>query len=367
MKATTFPISYRKRLHRGLLLLAVLYPLVLTGAGVAGDSATPGTATIADLQLIRIQHHQNILPDHVHSGFGSLLYDEHGELVLHNGKKTWLYTTTLSEAPNDGKRDWYGKWVSHVREFDVETYESGPTKVALGVAGEDRWAVIHDVLQVSDHLFVAFYSANGAIRAAVSRTPDGLFTSSRDFRIEVTDDWERSGGTVSSLESNGAHVLIEDSGSSVTLWLGYDSYHVDATAGQLGWAKVAIDKNALTVRFIEKHPQNPIHALPDGYIAARCGGNLSASFRLGGKHVLFYYSRPNKEKTMLTAALSDDALFQHITRLIEVEPPLGDEQVIEKFESYVIGNELHLIYENKLASGHWGTGMRVYKMLEKDH
>jgi hypothetical protein len=367
MKATTFPISYRKRLHRGLLLLAVLFPLDLTAAGAGRDSATAGIGTIADLQLFRIQHRQNILPDHLNSGFGSLLYDEHGELVLHNGRKTWLYTTTLSEAPRDGKRDWYGKWVSYVREFDIETYESGPPKVTLGLADGDRWAVIHDVLQVSDHLFVAFYSANGAIRAAVSKTPDGLYNSSRNFRIEATDEWERKGGTVSSLESNGAHVLIEDSGPSVTLWLGYDSYHVDATAGQLGWAKVAIDKNTLAVRFLEKHPQNPIHALPDDYIAARCGGNLSANFRIGGKHVLFYYSRRNKEKIMLTAALSDDALFQHITKLIEVEPPLGDEQVVEKFESYVIGNELHLIYENKLASGHWGTGMRVYKILGKDH
>ncbi len=186
--------------HRGLLLLAVLLPLELTATGAAGNPATSGT--IADLQLARIQHHQNILPDVANSGFGALLYDEHGELVLHDGSKTWLYTTTVSEAPSDG------------------------------------------------------------------------------------------------------------------------------------------------------------------YIAARCGGNLAANFRIGGKHVLFYYSRPNKEKIMLTAALSEDALFQHITKLIEFEPPLGDEQVIEKFESYAVGNELHLIYENRLASGHWGTGMRVYKILD---
>ena len=339
------------------------------GLIVAFLGSSIGTPAVAgapaeDIHLYRIQQQQNILPDQKHAGFGSLLYDEHGELVLHDGSKTWLYTTTLFESPSGGKRDWYGKWVSYVREFDIKTHESGPQSLALGLAGQDRWAVIHDVLQVSEHLFVAFYSANGAIRAATSTTPDGLFETSPSFRIEVTDDWERKGGLVSSLESNGAHVLIEDTGRLVTLWLGYDSYHVDATAGQLGWAKIRIDKETRTVAFVEKHSQNPIHALPDNYLAARCGGNLSSSLRLNGQHVLFYYSRPNKEKIMLTVALSDDPLFQHITKIIEIEPPLSDEQVIEKFESYVVGKELHLIYENQLASGHWGTGMRVYKIQE---
>jgi hypothetical protein len=67
---------------------------------------------------------------------------------------------------------------------------------------------------------------------------------------------------------------------------------------------------------------------------------------------------------MLTAALGSDPLFQHITNIVEIEPPLGDEKVIEKFESYMLGNELHIIYENQLASGHWGTGIRIYKIRE---
>ena len=40
----------------------------------------------------------------------------------------------------------------------------------------------------------------------------------------------------------------------------------------------------------------------------------------------------------------------------------GDEQVIEKFQSYMIDDLLHVIYENKLASGHWGTGIRLYEV-----
>jgi hypothetical protein len=305
-----------------------------------------------------------VLPDREHAGFGSLLYDEKGELVLHDGNKTWLYTTGLFEAPTGGRRDWYGKWISYVREFDVGTLASGKRKIALGLADADRWAVIHDVIRASENLFVAFYSANGRVRAAISNAPDFPFKAVQDFKIEVTDAWEKEGGKVDSLESNGAHVLIEETDHVLTLWLGYDSYHVDQTAGQLGWAKVRIDKKSGNVELVEKHPQNPLAMLPKKYIAARCGGNLATNIRLGDHYAFFYYSRQSKNKIMLTAALASDPLFQHITNIVEIEPPLGDEKVIEKFESYMFDNELHIIYENRLASGHWGTGIRIYRIKQ---
>jgi hypothetical protein len=135
------------------------------------------------------------------------------------------------------------------------------------------------------------------------------------------------------------------------------------TAGNSPWARNELPHP--TVKLVEKHPRNPLNALPTGSIAARRGGNLSANVRLGGQHAFFYYSRPDQKKIMLTVALSHDALFQHITQVIELEPPSGDEQVIEKFESYQTGSGLHLIYEDKLASGHWGTGIRVYKILNR--
>jgi hypothetical protein len=334
----------------------------LATAATGGDPRDIDIVT--GVHLVRTGHQQNVLPDHGHSGFGSLLYDQHGELVLHHGSKTWLYTTALVEPASGGRRDWYGKWISYAREFDVKTHVGGRKIMALGLAGEDRWAIIHDVIRVNNRLFVAFYSANGTVRAAVSHKPEGPFLASAGFQIQVTDDWEKQGGKIDSLESNGAHVLIEESATELLMWLGYDSYHVDATAGQLGWAKIEIDKVAQTVQLIGKHPRNPLAALPDQYIAARCGGNLGSSLRLGGQHVLLYYSRPSKAKIMLTAALSDDPLFQHIAKVVELEPPLGDEKVIEKFESYQVGSRLHVIYENQLASGHWGTGMRVYAVTD---
>jgi hypothetical protein len=65
---------------------------------------------------------------------------------------------------------------------------------------------------------------------------------------------------------------------------------------------------------------------------------------------------------MLTAALSADPLFLHGDRVVELEPPLGQERVIEKFESYLLNGELHIMYENRLTSGEWGTGIRIYKI-----
>ena len=76
---------------------------------------------IGKVRLDRIHFEENLLPDEGHAGFGALLYDKRGELVLHDGHKTWLYTTGLSERPSGGQRDWYGKWISYVREFDAKT------------------------------------------------------------------------------------------------------------------------------------------------------------------------------------------------------------------------------------------------------
>jgi hypothetical protein len=368
MRAVKRPIHNANRAIPTIITAAI----ALTGTHIDGlasaraesSESTTSVVIVDNVRLKRTYHDSMLLPDHEHAGFGSLLYDKNGELVLHDGNKTWLYTTGLFEPPTGGRRDWYGKWISYVRELNVQTFTSGASKIALGLADADRWAVVHDVIEASPRLFVAFYSANGGVRAAVSDKPNGIFKTGHDFKLEVTEPWEKEGGEIDSLESNGAHVLIAETDRFLTLWLGYDSYHVDQTAGQLGWANVRIDKRSGNVELLGKHPRNPLPMLPKHYIAARCGGNLATDIRLGGKYVFFYYSRPSKEKIMLTAALATDPLFQHVTNIVEIEPPLGDEIVIEKFESYMFDNELHIIYENKLASGHWGTGIRVYKIAE---
>lgn len=354
---------------------AALAGVRLMGAsstGVASEATSETTSgdkpkglTVGDVQLKRVHHDENLTPDREHAGFSSLLYDSDGKLVLHDGNQTWLYTTGLFEAPTGGQRDWNGKWVSHVREFDTKSLVSGEKKVVLGLAEGDQWAVIHDVVKVSDNLYVAFYSTNGGVRAAVSDRPDSMFEAVPDFQITVTEPWEKKGGEEDSLESNGGHVKIAESDASLSLWLMYDSYHVDKTRGQLGWAKIQVNKQTKGLKLLGKHPDNPLDVLPKkDYIAARAGGNLSSDVRLGDKYTLFYYARPNKNKIMLTAALSTDPLFQNVTDVAELEPPLGAEEVIEKFEAYMLDDLLHIIYENKLGSGHWGTGIRLYEVVK---
>ena len=348
----------------GSAVLAGVQTVGMSPAVAASRHETEPFA-IGNVQLQRVHNDENLLPDREHAGFGCLLYDSAGEIVLHEGDKTWLYTTGLFEAPTGGERDWYGKWVSHVREFNTRSLVSGEKKLTLGLAEGDQWAVIHNVIKVNDGFYVAFYSTNVGVRAAVADRPDGLFEAVPDFQLTVTDTWEDEGGQEDSLESNGGHVKIDESDDHLSLWLIYDSYHVDKTSGLLGWARIEIDKHSRDVELIEKHPNNPLNVLPrKSYIAARAGGNLPTDLRLDGKYVLFYYTRRNPHRMWLTAALSSDPLFQDVTDVVKFESPLGTEEVIEKFEAYMLDDVLHIIYENRLESGHWGTGIRLYEFVE---
>lgn len=353
------------KLHRKIFYLIVATMFLLVPVSFAAQKNEPKPIAFGNVQLQRIHHDENLLPDVGHAGFGSLLIDSHGKVAMHDGKKTWLYTTGLFESPTGGQRDWYGKWVSHVREFDTQTLVTTEKQVALGLSGKETWAVIHHALQIRDDLFVVFYSTNGGVKAAVNNRPDGLFTTDASFKLEVTEDWEKEGGEKDSLESTGGHVLIEETEKDITFWLLYDSYHVDQTRGELGWAKVRVDKKTRNVELVEKHKDNPLPLRPENYIAARSGGN-AGDVILGGKHAFFYYTRPTRNIILLSAALSPDPLFfKDITNRVEIDTVLGTEQVIEKFEAYVLDKTLYIIYENKLATGHWGTGIRLYEIMEQ--
>ncbi len=341
--------------------LAIAAMAGLAFSPTAHAEEEPEPIKVGPVELTQIHHDQNLLPDRGHSGFGALLYDADGRLVM-DGDRTWLYTTGLFEAPEPGKRDWYGKWVSHVRDFDPRNFMSGEPKLALGLYGEDKWAVIHTALKVSDDLYVVFYSTNGLVRAATSPRPDGVFRPDPEFSLAVTEAWEDEGGEKDSLESTGGFRKIADTDEALQIALLYDSYHVDQTRGDLGWANVRIDKATGDVELVGKDPDGALPLRPEGYIAARAGGNLGSDVMLGGKHVMFYYLRSSKEVITLTAALSDDPSFREVDEIAEFGSVQGDEQVIEKFQSYMIDDLLHVIYENKLASGHWGTGIRLYEI-----
>lgn len=326
--------------------------------------AEPKPFSIGKTTLKLIHHDENLLPDQGHAGFGSLLFDVDGKLVVEKDGLSWLYTTGLFEAPTGGQRDWYGKWVSHVRTFNPKTLVSGGKHLALGLASGEKWAVIHHAIKVNDQLYLVFYSTNVGVRAAVADKPDGLFTAIPDFELTVTEPWEEEGGEKDSLESCGGHVKVEDTDEAFVFYLIYDSYHVDATRGELGWAKLRLDKKTRKISLLEKYPGNPLNLRPQNYIAARAGGNVATDVQLDGKHTFFYYTRPNRNIINLAVALSPDPLFQDISYQVEFDTPLGSEVVMEKFEAYVLEDILHIIYENKLSSDHWGTGIRLYEIVK---
>jgi len=329
-----------------------------TGVQAAG-SLESKVFDIGPVKLKRIYYDERVLPDRTHAGFGSLLFDTEGRLALHDGTKTWLYTT--APASEEG-----GDWVSHAREFDVESFVSGEKTEVLPLAVGDKWAVIHNAMKVRDDLYVVFYSNGKMVRAAVSDRPDGRFEVDADFKLAITDDWERRGGAPekSSLESNGGYVKISESKDELVFWEIYGSYHSDFTRGRLGWAKVRLDKTTGDLDLLEKHAGNPLDIRPPHYIAARGGGNLASDVKLGGQHTLFYYTRPTRDVILAAVALAEDPLFQDITFRREFDRPLGEEAIIEKFEAYRREDRLYLIYENKLNDGQWRTGIRVYQILE---
>ncbi len=356
-------MQWKKRL---LLLVVLVFSLCLlfsAGAAYAANDE-PETIAVGDIKLQLIHHDESLVPDRGHAGFCALLFDTDGRLALEDGR-TWLYTTGLFEAPIEGLRDWYGKWVSHARTFNPESLVSGEKELALGLAPADQWAVIHHAIKVEDDLYVVFYSTNKGVRAAVSSQPNTGFYTAPDFEITPTEPWELEGGEGASLESAGGHVKIRENEDEFVFWLIYDSYNVNTRVGQLGWAKVRLDKHSRYLELIEKHPNNPLDLLPQGYLAARAGGNVGSDVKIDGKHTLFYFTRPDAATYNLMVALATDELFQNIVETVQIGGPLGTEEIIEKFEAYILDDILYIIYENRLADKTWQTGIRLYQIIDE--
>ena len=165
---------------------------------------------------------------------------------------------------------------------------------------------------------------------------------------------------LASLEANGALVAESEDSASLTLWVGYDSYHPGELRGELGWLRLVVDKSDGRIRDWMRHPDNPLPFLANDECCARCGGNLDNDLRICGRHAFFYYARKNRSDIEIKLALSNDPLFRTTDWVGHFDGPLGDEEVVEKFQAFQTGELLCLLYESRHVSGIWRTGLRTY-------
>lgn len=300
---------------------------------------------IGGVKLQRVLHLDQMTGANDH--FGALLFDGNGHLVKHGGNKTWLYCGAKEE-----------KWVSFVREFNLDTLKVKPRKKVLSTYKNDRWASVHLAVKVADDFFVLFYSTGKQVRAAVSKEPQGPFVTDPDFGIRPSQEWEKN----CSIESDCGFVKISEDANELRIWKLYDTLGKGST-GQNGWAEVRLNKKTRKVELVRKHPANPIKLLRPDYVAARTGGNIDSRIRFNDHHALFYLSKKTNRDYRIAVALSKDPLFQTISHNREIAGPLGNEGVIEKFQFYTHADHLFLIYENSNRHNDWRTSIRKYRVL----
>ena len=100
---------------------------------------------IGGVKLKRVLHLDQMTGTNDH--FGALLFDGNGHLLRHGGNRTWLYC--------GAKED---KWVSFVREFNLDTLRVKSRKKILSTYKNDRWASVHLAVKVAEGFFALFYS-----------------------------------------------------------------------------------------------------------------------------------------------------------------------------------------------------------------
>lgn len=294
--------------------------------------------------------------------FGSLLFDTGGHLVVDGNDRTWIYWIGGTAAP----------WKTYVSQMNVDTQElynwdqgklvkdNDPADSEI----KDEWSSAHDVIKLSDSLYLMFYTAGVSgktrVRAAMSTAPDGNFTRVSGFQISPQKDiypWEDV-----SLESNGMFRKISEDSRNLLAWVGYE--HMGGIY-RIGWAKVSIDKIDKTVTLVEKYQNNPLNSLMfEGDDLSYGGGNMDSSFKIGGKSALFYLSRKQSDGIdWATLALSDNPLFDTIFGKVKLEAEQGVEKVLEKFQYYSRNGFLYLLIN--VCTGEGGTAIHKYKLTSQ--
>ncbi len=309
------------------------------------------TERVEETKLALVHYEPDVLGEE--HGFGGFLFDTGGKLISEDGW-AWLYTTRIVD----------GRWESWVRRFHIVELKAEPAKLVLCPdKGRDR-AVLHHVVAVKADLIVGFYCDGIGVSAAVASAPDAEFVRDQSFELYPEVGWETRYGDVDgwSLESNGGYDLCTDDTDSLEFWQGYDSYRKADGSGELGWAKIRIDKATGQTRLVERHPENPLKFRQSDWLCARCGGNIDSDVRIDGKRPFFFYMRQTRETLKIGLALSRDPLFFKDVTVEPFDELYGDEKVAEKFEALAIGDQLYLFYESMLNDKSWRTGLRIYKL-----
>jgi hypothetical protein len=332
-------------------LLAPLAALWATQTLPPTDSVTqePPAFKLGSVTLKQIAFHDALTGKNDH--FGCLLVDTEGRVVTQAQSKVWLYTG--SQPPGSPGNE---GWISHVCEFDLATLKGEPRRQILSVQSGDRWATVHLAVRVDDRTCLIFFSTGKLIRAAVGPSPQGPFAVDPDFQIAASEPWEGEGP----LESDPGLVSISENNREYRFWKFYDM--LGHTAGN-AWAEVALDKETRRINLVRKHPANPMPLRLPGRLTARTGGTLDSSFRIDGKYLMLYLSKPDVKTYLMSAALSRDPLFQTIDYNVELDGPQGGELVIEKFQWIYWEGELYVFYDTGSKEGDWRTGLRRYRVL----
>ena len=266
--------------------------------------------------------------------FGTLLFDKDGHLIVDGDNKTWLYYTDRISDTNQPTR---------VRKMHVDnlTTDAGTDVLVKALDSGYYWNVAHLAIKITDSFYLMLYSAEPSsgdrrIRAANCSTPNGTFSRIDTFEVTPSAAWE---GT--RIEQDCGFIKISEEDPYIYYWILYYGKNA-AGRRQQGWYKLKVDKTNETIEYVERYANNPLSNLAFGPTYSYSGGgNIDSSFLIDGKHVI-YYLNDESGNYRLARALSSDEMFNTVDEKITFT---SGEDTIEKFQFYVRGSYLYLIYE----------------------
>ena len=288
-------------------------------------------------------------------GFGSLLFNSDGNLVIHDTNKTWLYSITNPTPTTEATR---------VYEFNLDTETvTGPEVCKTpdtAINSTYRWANAHLVLEIATDFYLMFYTVDSSsgtwriIRAAQNSSANGTFKPIDGFEINKTTAWESNLLEVSALWDK----TFENS-TTIIANFGYSSYNTANSSNcTMGWANITIDKDLKTVTLNSKLSINPLrNLLISGYSRAYQGGNIDSNITSNDDKLLFYHVY---SPYAIAIATSNSTLFNTTTSSRKFLDIPASHALAEVFNYYYWDGRFHLIYETEDVDTGWSTVLQDF-------